>query len=427
MNIKLSDILPPPKDYNYDPDEFKRLKDSIKINGLFHPIIIQGDEPPYKIIAGRARFLAMTELWDKPRIVETNDSLPTFYIPSDFMPGEIPAIIFPESCQNPHEIALHENLRRKNLSWYELVEYEQELHELRVKEHGQRPEGRPKTVQGMNGNWSLRDTAKELGLALGGLSQDIQLANTLKANPHLRNVKDKTTALKLVKQIARREEILIEQAFPSDIEMDQVFLGDSYDILKTFPNETFDVCLTDPPWSEYKDENLRSPQDKLLPIFMELFRCLKRDAFLYLVTSTTDFYFYGNELPKLGFRIQNYPLIWQKPKTITHGRSPWQYARDYEPIIVAVKGDPILIPAVELSSILKYDNVHYSKMIHPHEKPIELINCLLFHCSNPGAKIVDPFAGSGVVLEACKKSDRRYIGIEKDKKFFENIERRLKQ
>jgi DNA modification methylase len=413
-NIKLADISPP-SDYSYDPGEFERLKTSIQANGLFHPIILQGDHPPYKIIAGRARFLALGELYLNSSWVD----------PSTGRDQTIPATVLPESCPNPHEISLHENLRRNNLSWYDQVELERELHELKVQEHGSKRDGRP-GKEGTTG-WSQNDTARELGLALGTFSQDIQLAHALQKNPHLRNVKDKTTALKIIKNVLKREINELESLYPSDVEMDQILLGDSEVLLRTFPNDTFDACITDPPWSEYKDETLKSDQEKLLPIFFELFRVLKRDSFLYIITSTTDFYFYKRELPKLGLKIQSYPIIWQKPKTITHGRAPWQYARDYEPIIVAVKGAPSQTTGTEKSAILKYDNVHYSRMIHPHEKPIELLKDLIKDCTFPGGKIIDPFAGSGVTLEACRSLDRRYIGIEKDKKFHEGIEKRLKQ
>lgn len=412
-DVSILEIIPPGSSYKYDPDELERLKKSIEEHGLFHPVILQeapgnleGDnnnpKQLHKIIAGRARYLALALLGRT----------------------KIPATILPYDCQNPHEISLHENLRRNNLPWYDQVELERELHDLRVSQHGEKPIGRPTAEKK---GWSQNDTARELGLALGTFSQDMALALELKRNPSLRNVKDKTTALKIIKQIVKRQAAEIEQAIPSDIEMNDVFLGDAGIILKSFKNETFDCCITDPPWSEYKDPELRSDQAKLLPIFLELFRVMKRDSFLFLITSSTDFYFYTVELPKLGFKVQSYPIIWWKTKTITHGRAPWQFARDYEPILVAVKGDPSLTTGIELSSILKYDNLHYSKMIHPHEKPIALITNLLRVSTHPGAKVIDVFAGSGVVLEACKLNDRRYIGIEKEKKFYDQIVRRLEK
>lgn len=407
--VKLSEIVPP-ENYTYDPDEFKRLKESISKNGLLHPLILQGDNPPYKIVAGRARFLALREL------TQENEAIHYWMLNT---------VILPESNGNTNEISLHENLRRHNLPWYEQVELERELHELRITQHGPKPAGRPKT--GVKTGWSQNDTARELGIALGVFSEDLSLADELKRNPNLRNVKDKTTAIKLVRAAAKRTIAEMEQAIPSSTEMDEVLLGDSAVVLKSLPSNTFDCCITDPPWSEYKDEELRAEQKTLLPIFFELYRVLKSEAFLFIVTSTTDFKFYASELPKLGFRIQSYPLIWQKTKTITYGRAPWQFARDYEPIMVAVKGDPSLTSGIEVSSILKFDNVHYTKMIHPHEKPIELITNLLRLSTHPGAKIIDPFAGSGATLQACKESDRRFIGIEKEKKFYDKIVERLRK
>lgn len=409
-DISITDIIIP-TDYDVTTESFLALKDSIRKNGMFHAPILQGDKAPYKIIAGRARILALLELFKT-----YGDDSALYSITT--------ATILPSSCPNPLEISLHENLRRNNLPWYDQVELERELHELRITEHGKKPGGRYSNNVAPTA-WTQKDTADELGISIGSFSQDINLASAIQRNPHLRNVKDKTTAIRLVRQMATREINELEQLMPSDIELNQVLLGDSAEILRSFPKETFDACITDPPWSEYKDENLRSDQEKLLPIFLELYRVLKPNSFLYVITSTTDFYFYKRELPKLGFKIQSYPILWQKPRTITHGRRPWEYARDYEPIIVAVKGDPLLTCPTERSSILNYDNLHYTRMIHPHEKPLGLIEELINNCTYSGGKIVDPFAGSGVTLHAAKNLGRAFIGIEMNRDFYENIVKRL--
>ena len=82
---------------------------------------------------------------------------------------------------------------------------------------------------------------------------------------------------------------------------------------------------------------------------------------------------------------------------------------------------------IEISSILKFDNLHYTKMIHPHEKPIELMQELIKYSTFDNARVIDPFAGSGVTLEAARKLDRKFIGIEKEKKFYDLIVERLKE
>jgi len=68
---------------------------------------------------------------------------------------------------------------------------------------------------------------------------------------------------------------------------------------------------------------------------------------------------------------------------------------------------------------------------HPTEKPIPLMREILGDFTNPGQTILDPFMGSGTTGVASAKMGRRFIGIEKDKKYFdiacERIERAYSQ
>lgn len=56
---------------------------------------------------------------------------------------------------------------------------------------------------------------------------------------------------------------------------------------------------------------------------------------------------------------------------------------------------------------------------HPTEKPLSLMAELVGLFSNPGQLICDPFMGSGTTGVACIKRGRRFVGIEKDPKYFE--------
>lgn len=401
------------EELNFDEELIKPIRESIELQGCHHPLIVQSltvpvpgiDGKQFKIIAGKKRLVALRQL-------------KTREVPAKILSVELTKL-------QTREISLHENLRRYNLPWYEQVKLSEELHNLRIEQNGKKTK-QDWNFKGESKKWTQADTARELGIAAGVLSEDLELARAVRLNPSLSRVKDKTTALKLIKTEARRMEDEAFSLIPSDIEMDQVFLGDSLEILKQFPDNTFDACITDPPWSQYaRDETLTADPVNLLGIFREVFRVLKNDSFLYLICSSPDFEFYRRELPDLGFTVQDYSLIWQKTRTITHGRRNWQYSRDYEPMLLAVKGTPVLTSSTEISSILSYTNMHYTKMIHPHEKPIELLNQIITDCTYPGGKIFDCFAGSGVTLEAAKLSGRKYIGIEKNQEFYNKIVRRL--
>ena len=56
---------------------------------------------------------------------------------------------------------------------------------------------------------------------------------------------------------------------------------------------------------------------------------------------------------------------------------------------------------------------------HPTQKPILLLEDLIKTFSNENDLVVDLTMGSGSTGVACKKSNRHFIGIEKDEKYFE--------
>jgi len=69
------------------------------------------------------------------------------------------------------------------------------------------------------------------------------------------------------------------------------------------------------------------------------------------------------------------------------------------------------------SNILKYKKDYNG--YHPTQKPILLLEDLIKTFSNEGNLVVDLTMGSGSTGVACRNTNRRFIGIEKDEKYFE--------
>jgi len=408
-----------------DMEQLNELKNSMDEQGLSHPIIVRpANGSGYILASGEKRLLAARLLgWT-----------------------EIEADIRQIDERRSREVRIHENLKRFNLPWWDQVKLVEELHTMRQSEHGIAQRGRPTKEEAVapkeERGWSIRDTAEELGVGIGPLSEDLSLARHLRTDPTLKNVKDKKTAIRLVRIAAGRHQAEIEASLPRTFEADQVFFGDSASILHSFPDSSIDHCITDPPWIKFFEPSLRI-DERTLPVFKELHRVLKYGSFLYVFCGLDDYNYYAGttkpnpdnpsetvrvagELEKLGFHVANTPVIWEKEKSLSRrGVRPWEYDRDFEFIVVAVKGSPALVSSRRLSGIKQFAIVPSVSLSHPNEKPQELIEDIITDCSYEGQIIIVPFGGSGVMALAARRHNRRYVICEREKKYYDNICNRI--
>lgn len=63
--------------------------------------------------------------------------------------------------------------------------------------------------------------------------------------------------------------------------------------------------------------------------------------------------------------------------------------------------------------------------LHETQKPIQLMELLIETFTQKSHVVLDPFMGSGTTGVACKNLKRKFIGIEKDEKYFEIAEARI--
>ena len=77
-------------------------------------------------------------------------------------------------------------------------------------------------------------------------------------------------------------------------------------------------------------------------------------------------------------------------------------------------------------SIIEIKKEHESTVSHPTQKPVELLRYLIRTYTNEGEVVLDNCMGSGTTCVAAIKEKRKYIGIEKDPKYFEIAQKRIK-
>lgn len=78
------------------------------------------------------------------------------------------------------------------------------------------------------------------------------------------------------------------------------------------------------------------------------------------------------------------------------------------------------------TSILDFKVVPPKQRVHPTQKPEDLIEFLIKSYTQEGDKVLDNCMGSGTTGLCCKRLNRDFVGIEKEQKYYEIAQQRIK-
>lgn len=219
--------------------------------------------------------------------------------------------------------------------------------------------------------------------------------------------------------------------------LQEIWHGDCLELMKNIPDGSIDLVVTDPPYKMTK--NGKSCRENYMPasssgnIFSgelikvgdwmsECFRVLKNQSHFYTFCNINDIRDYLNAAFECGFRLHN--IITMIKDTKMPNR--W-YLKFTESILFFRKG--VAKPINDMTS-RDYEFVNMPTLrkgkLHVTQKPLELIEKLVYNSSNETGLVLDPFAGSGTTLLAAKNLNRQFIGIEKEKEYYDICLERLK-
>ena len=116
-------------------------------------------------------------------------------------------------------------------------------------------------------------------------------------------------------------------------------------------------------------------------------------------------------------------LCWDKGNC-TAGDLECSYGKQWEACVYAVT-EKFPLSGARDRDVLRFSRGDTSAYVHPTQKPVELIEKLCDKC--PAGTILDPFMGSGTTGVACIRTGRRFIGIEKEPKYFEIAVKRIRE
>jgi DNA modification methylase len=417
LKVNITEIIIGEKNRT-DMGDLLSLASSMSSNGLLNPIIITRDN---QLISGLRRLEAAKLLkWEKieVRLFET------------LSPVE------------RRKVEIEEDLAQKKIrSWQEEVALKKELHDLLQAEKGARKAG-PRGKK----NWSQKNTADRLGVAKTSLSEDIRLADALKAFPELAKATTKKDAIR--KMYAMRELALLQalskKAKELGIEIEEAVTlkqGDAYVMLKTLADESFNCCVTDPPWGiDIQDSSTARSNDYIMfkdtadlwikflkEGLPEIFRVLKEGSHLWLFFGPEFYKETRDALELVGFDVRYIPCVWTKEKP-NYTDFEYKPMPQYESFFFAIRRKNKEVAPHRLteatSDVFVYSRSTVSR-IHRTEKPIDLIKRLITLSTDSGDSVLDPFAGSASTLCAAFMSGRRALGFELDQGMYDAANGRL--
>lgn len=210
-----------------------------------------------------------------------------------------------------------------------------------------------------------------------------------------------------------------------------LLLGDAITLFKQIPDASIDCIITDPPYetisggtpdNEYVSRPTGILEKNDGKIFQhnnidivswigECYRVLKNETHIYIMTNFLNLEHYLSSIRQAGFEIHNL-LIWEK-NNATPNR--W-YMKNCEYIIFARKGAAKPILNCGTKTVMQFKNV--KDRIHPTEKPLDLLECLITNSTNPDDVVLDPFGGSFSTALAALKTGRKYVSFEVDEEYY---------
>ena len=79
------------------------------------------------------------------------------------------------------------------------------------------------------------------------------------------------------------------------------------------------------------------------------------------------------------------------------------------------------------SSVQYFNNREGCRGLHPTQKPVALIEYLVKTYTNEGEVVLDNTMGGGTTGVACVNTNRSFIGMELDDKYFEIAKARINE
>ena len=238
--------------------------------------------------------------------------------------------------------------------------------------------------------------------------------------------------------------------------MNKVFLGDCLDVMPQLPDKSVDMILCDLPYG-----TTACKWDVIIPfepLWKQYCRLIKNNGAIVLTASQP----FTSLLVTSNLKMFRYEWIWDKGRGSNPLLANKQPMKAHENIVVfsinptqyfpqMTEGTPYQVPRTggnRTNSItgttsdkkgfsqstdstkrfplsIQKASIHCGSKLHPTQKPVKLFEYFIKTYTNEGETVLDNCAGSGTTAIACLRTNRQYICIEKDEKYYQLILNRI--
>lgn len=191
-------------------------------------------------------------------------------------------------------------------------------------------------------------------------------------------------------------------------------MQDAVDLLASLADNSVPLVLTDPPYGISYQSNRSATKSapiaqdwnfQIGPFLSETARVLKPDGAAYVFTRWDVFPLWHRALPPT-LKMRNL-IVWVKDNH-SAGDLAGNFGFKWEAIMMLTREDHVR-RGHRHSNVWEFARVPASKIIHPAEKPVPLLNRIIECATDKGDLVVDPFAGSGSTGEAAVLAGRRAL------------------
>lgn len=198
--------------------------------------------------------------------------------------------------------------------------------------------------------------------------------------------------------------------------------------IASLADASVDIAIVDPPYGiDYQPTNPRfksilNDKTPYTPWLEVLYPKMTEGGRLFIFYRWDVMHAFVAEAKRVGFKPV-WDLVWDK---VQHGMGDLRGAPGarHEPFMYFTKGR-YRFTGKRPVTILRHNKVYSKKMVHPHEKPVELYREILNFYATPGEVMVDPFAGSAASIEAGVAYGMECTGWELDDEYYAAARDRL--